>query len=853
VTIPPLDLDDRSFAQLREFALAYVRDNSSTWTDLSASDPGVVLLETFALLTETMIHRLNRLPEKAYRELLGLVGIRLRPPSAAQVGLVFSLAQPAARAEEIPIGTRVASAGGTSPEAPVFATIAAAVIPPGDVSVTVEALHCDDIEESLGLSNGRPGLSFTLARAPVIARVEGRVDIVVGVQVGESEELGRALSWVVDGRRFAEWREVESFAGRSPNDQVFVVDRIAGRVTFAPARDWPGETEPSAMAAVPGRGREIRARYRSGGGAQGNVAAGQLTVMKDPVPGVVSVVNTVAAVGGWPAETLEEALRRAPHEIQTMGRAVTARDYEFLARRETPTVVRAKALTRRDSWSFAEPGAVEVLLVGDASLGDLQASPAEAVRARVSRVLDATRPLGTSHVVHWARRKRVTVSLRIGVRGDADQQAASVRTRQRIDELLSPVPTRVSPDGWPFGQALRASDVFYVAQQDPAVRWVDQVSLIVDDAPDAHHPVSWLAVDASQPRTWYAAAGNAVFRTGNDGDGWEVVRSFGEEEARRVCPHPDAAWPGLVAAVSRGQDGGSTIRVSRDCGESWEAGMEWPFEAAVNDVTWMIREGRPMLLVATDGGLYEVTLETRSKPVLRAVVPEDSSLGFYAVVTTREAGGESTVAVAARKSSGVFISNNGGLNYRPYRAQGQDIRVLAVQRSDNRSYLWAGLAAEGTSGAPQGCLVRELRGEGDDPVDWERRNQGWDAGSCYALAAVNDTIVAGTHHGGALVLDASVAPPQWVTPAVTSGLPQREEAEFRILPVKGVAAAARSKGILIMAGGEEGVYASRDGGTSWETSSRRSFTDQVTLPSTWLFSSGEHMVTVVSADAVHDH
>jgi hypothetical protein len=54
---------------------------------------------------------------------------------------------------------------------------------------------------------------------------------------------------------------------------------------------------------------------------------------------------------------------------------------------------------------------------------------------------------------------------------------------------------------------------------------------------------------------------------------------------------------------------------------------------------------------------------------------------------------------------------------------------------------------------------------------------------------------------------------------------------------------------LILAGGEEGVFRSDDGGRRYRSVSQQEFADNVTLPPTWLFCSGEHSVTVVSADA----
>jgi predicted phage baseplate assembly protein len=105
--LPPLNLDDRDFESLVNEARLTIARTCPAWTDLSAGDPGMVILELFAHLTEVMIYRLNRLPDKAYIEFLNLIGVFLQPPTAAAVDLRFSLPKPAVTPVEIPRGTRV--------------------------------------------------------------------------------------------------------------------------------------------------------------------------------------------------------------------------------------------------------------------------------------------------------------------------------------------------------------------------------------------------------------------------------------------------------------------------------------------------------------------------------------------------------------------------------------------------------------------------------------------------------------------------------------------------------------------------------------------------------------------------
>src|SRR6185503_3088835 len=126
------NLDDRDFQQLVDAARQRIMQSCPEWSDLSPSDPGIVLLETFAYLTDTLSYRMNRIPEKAYVEFLRLLGVQLSPPAAASTRLRFTASRGIERSHEIPRGTRVtASRSEGGGETPVFATASNAVLEPG--------------------------------------------------------------------------------------------------------------------------------------------------------------------------------------------------------------------------------------------------------------------------------------------------------------------------------------------------------------------------------------------------------------------------------------------------------------------------------------------------------------------------------------------------------------------------------------------------------------------------------------------------------------------------------------------------------------------------------------------------
>ena len=851
------NLDDRDFQQLLAEAAGVVRKYSPQWTDLSPSDPGMILLETFAHLTEVMIYRLNRLPQKAYVEFLRLIGVKLYPPSAAITPLRFSLSRPQSATVEIPRGVRVTIGRATGAgEAPVFVTTRAVKIEPGGQSAEAPACHCELIEgELIGIGNGMPGQAFTVARPPIIAPIGADLDLIVGVEALPQELNERVPALKHGDKTFRIWREIENLSEIGQDRFVYLTDRVTGAITFIPALRMPDgdglSAHPERLAEVAAAGREVRAWYRRGGGPDGNLAPNTLTVLKDPIPGV-EVTNPVAATGGRPAETLENALYRGPQELHSLKRAVTARDFEQIAERVSGVVARAKAFTKAALWKHAALGTVETLLVpyyleearrsnGAVSAEKLKEQETEEARARVQAALDERRPLGTTCLVNWVRYKTVRVKARVVTHRGEDPSAVKARVLDRLHQMINPLPTPMRRGGWNFGQPLRQFDVYDTVRQEPGVRYVDDVVFLIDEAPDKG--VMALAADAFQPRTWYAGAAGSIFRTLNDGAGWELSCGFDEEEVDIIRVHPGKA--GLLAAVTvlAGEGAGARLRVSQDCGETWRQAAEMEFR--IHDIAWAMRGAEPILWLATDTGLYELAMRPDASPVQVLVDTANQSRGFYAVAATTTVRGANLVAVAAQSSAGVFASDDGGKSgtFKSIGLKGEDVRALEAQRDGVRTFLWAAVAVGGND-PERGCFRIEPEGSAEG---WRNYVKGWAGGSCRALAFQGAKVIAATHHSGVVWLDSSKEDAAWQTPGIRCGLPFREAKQDRIFhPIE--ALAARPDNNMILAGGIDGVYRAAAGTASYEGCSSKEFTKSVTIPDTWLFCSGEHDIEVVSED-----
>jgi predicted phage baseplate assembly protein len=196
---------------------------------------------------------------------------------------------------------------------------------------------------------------------------------------------------------------------------------------------------------------------------------------------VARVENRYPARGGRDAETLDEARGRGALAVRSRGGAVTAEDFEHLARDAAPGLARVRCVPAEDG----RPGDVRLLVVP--ALGDVGRVPFDALRPaedvlhRGAESVDARRLVGTRVVVEPPVYQGVTVVARL--RGNGSRPADEMRDAAlaALHRFLSPVVGGPSGDGWPFGRALRYGEVFAVLHQVPGVELVEDVRLFPAD------------------------------------------------------------------------------------------------------------------------------------------------------------------------------------------------------------------------------------------------------------------------------------------------------------------------------------------------------------------------------------
>ncbi|MFV2062931.1 MAG: putative baseplate assembly protein [Chloroflexota bacterium] len=610
------NLDDRRFQDLVDDAKRLVQQRCPEWTDHNVSDPGVTMIETFAWMTDQLLYRLNRVPERHYIKFLELIGVRLFPPAAAHADVTFWLSAPQEETISIAPRTQVATARSQHEAAVVFETTAGLDVVTCSHAHTLSSVvdgAYRDHDDVLALGNGffcfdstpKPGdallvgldvavpscalrLRFSCRiegvgvdpdfpplvweawtsegwaacevdddmtgglnrdgditlhvppghepsvlegqragwiRARVSAPVEGQPTYsaspeiralsaaTVGGTVGaaNSETISDEIVGTADGASAATfslkrspillseeaviveistddgWQawaqpEARNFAGSEATDRHVLLDAVAGEIQFGPAiRVSDGGIKQHG--AVPPAGASIRVPvYHTGGGARGNVTAHAISVLKSSIPYVARVENRRAASGGVDGEDIEDAKVRGPILLRTRDRAVTAEDFEHLAREAAPELARVHCVV---AGAGADAGGVRVLVVpavaSDGSMPFDVLLPSEASLGRVARRLDESRLVGTRISVEPPTYRGVTIVARL----TAQTRTDPARLQEDAEAALFAYfhPTRGGPDGagWPFGRPVLAGEVFAVLGRLRGTEIVEEVRVFGAD------------------------------------------------------------------------------------------------------------------------------------------------------------------------------------------------------------------------------------------------------------------------------------------------------------------------------------------------------------------------------------
>lgn len=618
MALPVPNLDDRTFQDLVDEAKRLIPRYCPEWTDHNVSDPGITLIELFAWMVESLLYRLNQVPDLHYVKLMDLMGLKLHEPTASKVRVTFWLSASQSNDVIIPQNTEVATERREGSEAIVFATNESFYVrtptlehclagqddesadlldqmpdlqasarsfcpflndPPevGDTlylgfaqdlsqhvlsldatcevaggagvdpdrppwvwegwngqawepaplefdesggfneSGTVRLFLPDMVEKSVGGEQGYwvrcrledPGDRPAYSRSPSLISIVpysmgGTIPATHSVKV-QNEILGRsdgspgqifqlrhfpllrrqpgeAIQILGDNDGWVTWQEAEDFSDSGMGDFHCTLDSVTGEIRFGPSLRQPNG-DMRVYGAVPPRGKQIRmSKYRFGGGAVGNVMAGKLRILKTSVPYVARVLNRFAALGGTDTESIEQAKMRAPSIIRARNRAVTADDYEFLAKEAAREVARVRCIQPAGREGDPSPGTVYLLAVPHVGALGQEVDPddlklPDELKQLIRAYLEERRLLTVRLEIREPEYLVVSVEATVKAASHLKPERVQNRVIDRLNTFLSPFTGGENGDGWPFGRDLFISDVYACIQQVEGVAYVEGVQL----------------------------------------------------------------------------------------------------------------------------------------------------------------------------------------------------------------------------------------------------------------------------------------------------------------------------------------------------------------------------------------
>jgi uncharacterized phage protein gp47/JayE len=266
--IPSPKLDDRTYADIVAEAMRLIPRYCPEWTDHNPSDPGITILELTAWMTELILYRLNRVPEKNYLAFLDMIGIKLRPPQPARALLTFDLVQGADR-QVIREGTQIGTQQSGEDEAVMFETQRDVIVVGAQLDRCFSYYSETYADNSPFLNGSRPeGFEafggadrvdrFLYLGDPRFASLTDSAVLRLHVTAPEhgGRDLARLLEWEYwNGRRWRELRQPQMEVERGevvfqgPSDMaptaVHGVEDvwIRGRLAEVPQNPWETELD----------------------------------------------------------------------------------------------------------------------------------------------------------------------------------------------------------------------------------------------------------------------------------------------------------------------------------------------------------------------------------------------------------------------------------------------------------------------------------------------------------------------------------------------------------------------------------------------------------------------------------
>ena len=467
--IPLPNLDNRTFENLVDEMRALIPRYAPDWTDHNLSDPGMTLIDLFAWLAEAMIYRLNRIPqgsEARFLELLGAGFRSARPATATLVVTASELAAPLTIVRGTPLIARTDRPG----DATVFEATQALQLSPQTPGGTLSVRQTQPIStEVLGISSGEPYQFFAVLRPHMAFDPQAVEHLPLQVTVAGEQ-----------------WQYQENLLESSTTARHFTLEPRLSAIRFGDGL----------LGRIPPAGAEILISYLSTQGFAGNITAATEMIFDHKSSKLsveiqaalqagtnFSMVTQAETTDGRDPTSLSEARLEALDILKQRWRAITAADFELLAKNiPTYSIARAKCVAERDLTAgdpdTARTGHVSIIVVPDTT--EEQPTPPADCLAAIADLLDERRLITCRHHVLGPQYTAVRISADIVRNPQIGADSVRANINKKLVDFFHPLtggPPESNQKGWPFGRDVYISEVYHILEDTEGVDYVNAVDL----------------------------------------------------------------------------------------------------------------------------------------------------------------------------------------------------------------------------------------------------------------------------------------------------------------------------------------------------------------------------------------
>ncbi len=250
---------------------------------------------------------------------------------------------------------------------------------------------------------------------------------------------------LIDG----EWTELD--------EKKYSVSAEKGTIRFDKGYEPPYDEEPTVLV-----------DYYVTRGAEGNVPAGGVNRILDPIPFIDEITNPERTFGGRNIESFKECADRGKSRVSTLGRCVSAGDCEAAAKFADSAVVRAKALSGGGKITL-------VILTDNKDMNSFKRT-----RENVLNAIIPSMPFYLQKRLDVKPAEYIEISAVIYITSDgkAFPQTIHSEISEKLRRFLDPIHGSVSGNGYEIGEYPKPESIRALIMSADHVNSVNNLQLI---------------------------------------------------------------------------------------------------------------------------------------------------------------------------------------------------------------------------------------------------------------------------------------------------------------------------------------------------------------------------------------